>query len=132
MEVSNEYMTFKKSCLLFKRGVDPDNLVPNLYSKGLLTREEKGKVSQRALTDDEKTDALFTILERRVSTEAKNFHTIVNILQDEPALKHVGDKMKGIIQCILQSEKEGCMDVNKRKQYWHSRGRQKCLLCACL
>lgn len=80
---------------MFKKGVDPENLVTVLYSKELLTPEEKSRATQRTLTDDQKLEEMFTSLEKRVSTDPGSFHTLVEALRDEPAMKTVADKIQG-------------------------------------
>ena len=82
---------------MFQRGVDPDNLVTVLYSNFLLTPEEKSKATQRTLTHSQKLDEIFTTLERRVSVKPDDFHTLVRVLREEPAIKAVGDRIQGEI-----------------------------------
>ena len=97
MALSTESIALRKSNAVFKRGVDPDNLVTVLYSNLLLTPEEKGKATQRTLTDDQKLEEMFTTLERRVSTNPEEFHTLVKALRDEPAMEAVGNRMQGAV-----------------------------------
>lgn len=79
---------------MFKRGVDPDNLVTVLYSSFLLSHDEKSKATQKTLTDEQKLEEMFTALERRVSTTPGDFHKLVKALRDEPAMKAVGDRIQ--------------------------------------
>ena len=95
MAQSVESRALRRSNLVFKKGVDPDNLVTLLYSNELLTPEEKSKARQKMLTDGEKLEEVFTFLERRVSTDARIFHELLKVLQEEPALKGVADQMQG-------------------------------------
>ena len=95
MALSRESIALRKSNAVFKRGVDPDNLITVLYSNILLTPEEKSKATHKTLTDDQKLEEVFTSLERRVSVIPGDFHKLVEALRDEPALKPVGDKMQG-------------------------------------
>ena len=95
MAQSVESRALRKSNLVFKKGVDPDNLVTLLYSNELLTSDEKSKARQKTLTDGEKTEEVFTFLERRVSVDARVFHELLKVLQEEPALKGVADQMQG-------------------------------------
>ena len=46
-------------------------------------------------TDGERLDTLSSYLERRISTDPKTYHTIVEVLKDEPALEAVGNLMQG-------------------------------------
>lgn len=93
--MSAECITFRKCHKIFQDGVDPDNLVTVLYSKLLLTREERQRATQRTATDSQKLQEILTALERRISTDPNNFHVILQALTAEPALKAVGDQIKG-------------------------------------
>ena len=95
MALSRESIALRKSNTVFKRAVDPDNLITVLYSNLLLTHEEKLNATQRTLTDDQKLEEVFTAMERRVSVTPGAFHKLVEVLRDEPALKAVGDKIQG-------------------------------------
>ena len=95
MALSRESIALRKSNAVFKRGVDPDNLITVLYSKLLLTPEERSKATQRTLTDDQKLEEVFTSLEKRVSVTPGDFHKLVEALRDEPVLKPAGDKVQG-------------------------------------
>ena len=86
---------FRRSHKLFKDGVDPDNLVEVLYSKMLLTREEKAKAVKMTETDSQKLDEIVKALERRISANPTVFHTVVQAIMAEPALEAVGHQMKG-------------------------------------
>jgi len=95
MELSRESRALRESCVAFKRGADPDTIITMLYSKLLLTPEEKGKAKQKTLTADEQMEVVFESLERRVSTDPSVFHKLVQVLLEEPALAAVGRKMQG-------------------------------------
>ena len=75
--------------------MDPDNLVTVLYSNFLLTPEEYEKDSQTAAPGDQRLKVMFMALERRVSANPSVFHTLIQVLQGEEALKDVADVMKG-------------------------------------
>lgn len=92
---STESRALRKSYAVFKKGVDPDNLVTTLYSNLLLTPEERAKATQRTLTDDQKLEEIFSSLEKRVSVEPKAFHELVKALRDELAMKSVADQIQG-------------------------------------
>ena len=96
MEMSAESRALRKSNAVFKKGVDPDNLVTVLYSNLLLTSEEKSKATQRTLTDDQKLEEMFTALERRVSVKPTDLKTLIQSLRDEPAMVAVAGKIQGI------------------------------------
>ena len=95
MALSTESRALRRSNIVFKRGIDPDNLVTVLYSNFLLTPEEKSKATLRTLTDSQKLEELFMTLERRVSVEPDDFHKLISVLRDEPAIKAVGDRIQG-------------------------------------
>ena len=95
MALSREARALRRSNVVFKRGVDPDNVISVLYSKFLLTPEERGRATQKTLTADQQLDVVFDWLERRVSVQPTVFHELVQVLQDEPALEAVGKKMQG-------------------------------------
>lgn len=96
MELSKESRALRESYAAFKRGVDPDTIITMLYSKLLLTPEEKGKAKQRMLTIDEQLDVIFECLERRVSADSSIFNKLVQLLLEEPVLKAVGKKLQGM------------------------------------
>ena len=54
------------------------------------------------LTANEQLKEIYAALERRVSTNPKNFHTLVNVLRNEPALKDVGDQLQGSCVAIFE------------------------------
>ena len=93
MALSREARALRRSNVVFKRGVDPDNVISVLYSKFLLTPEERGRATQKTLTADQQLDVVFDWLERRVSVQPTVFHELVQVLQDEPALEAVGKKL---------------------------------------
>ena len=71
--------------------MDPDNLVTVLYSNFLLTPEEYEKASQTAAPGDQRLKAMFMALERCVSANPSVFHTLIQVLQWEEALKDVAE-----------------------------------------
>ena len=85
----------RKGYQKFIDGVDPACIVTPLYTKGLLTPEERDKATNGMLTEDAQLKEIYGALEKRVSTNSKNFHTLVNVLRNEPALKDVGDQLQG-------------------------------------
>ena len=76
-------------------GVDPGSVIKKLYSKHLLTPEEKGKAKQKTLTEDEQLDVIFDCLERRVSADPSVFNRLIQVLLEEPALEAVGKNIQG-------------------------------------
>lgn len=95
MALSREVIALRASNEDFKRGVDPDTVITKLYSKFLLTQDEKGKATQRTLTPPQQLDEVLDCLERRLSANPSVYHTLVQVLLEEPALKAVGRKMQG-------------------------------------
>ena len=98
-EKSAELRALRKSYATFIDGVDPAYLVRTLYSKELLTCDEKEMVTQTMLRPSEKLEEMFTILMRRVSTKPDSFHTMLQVLKEEPAMRPVFEKIKGIFFC---------------------------------
>ena len=76
-------------------GAEPNTVVMVLYSKFLLTPEEKGKVMQNAQDAGWQLDVFFGFLERLVSADPSVFHKLVQMLLNEPALEEVGKKIQG-------------------------------------
>ena len=101
MPVSAESRALRRSYTVFMRGVDPDNLVTQLYNNFLLTPEEKAKATQKTLTADEKCKVIFEALERRVSVEPSCLKILIQTLKDEPATSAVGDKIQGKTLFVL-------------------------------
>ena len=66
-----------------------------LYSKFLLTPEEKERATQSTLPTSKQLDVIFECLERRVSADPSVFNQLVKVLLEEPALEAVGRKMQG-------------------------------------
>jgi hypothetical protein len=95
-QLSTESRALRRSNAVFKTGVDPSALVTVLYSKFLLTPDERSEATQKTLTDGDKLELMFTYLERRVSTDPQNFHKLLKALNDEPAMEAVGGKIKGV------------------------------------
>ena len=93
--LSVESRALRRSNTVFTRGVDPDNLVTVLYSNFLLTPEEYEKASQTTAPGDQRLKVMFMALERRVSANPSVFHTLIQVLQWEEALKDVADVMQG-------------------------------------
>jgi hypothetical protein len=86
----------QKSYKKFMDGVDPANIVTPLFTEELLTKEEREKSTLQTRTENQQLQEIYVALERRVSANPQYFHTLVEILQSVPALKDVGDHMKGI------------------------------------
>lgn len=95
MANSRESRALRKSYEVFMSGVDPGSVITKLYSKFLLTREERGRAMQSTLNVSQQLDAVFECLERRVSTDPSVFNKLVLMLMEEPALERVGMKMRG-------------------------------------
>jgi len=77
------------------KGAEPNMVVMVLYSKFLLTPEEKGKVMQNPQNAGWQLDVLFGFLERLVSADPSVFHKLVQMLLNEPSLEEVGKKIQG-------------------------------------
>ena len=99
--LSAESRALRRSNTVFTRCVDPDNLVTVLYSNFLLTPEEYEKASQATAPGDQRLKAMFMALERRVSANPSVFHTLIQVLQWEEALKDVADVMQGESNLLL-------------------------------
>jgi len=95
MALSRESRALRESYEVFTSGVDPGSVIKKLYSKLLLTPEEKKSATQRTLTADQQLDLIFECLERRVSADPSVFHKLTQVLLEEPALAAVGRTMKG-------------------------------------
>ena len=95
MELSRESRALRESYAVFKRGADPDTVITMLYSKLLLTPEEKERATQSTLTAGRQLDVLFECLERRVAADPSVFNQLVQVMLEEPALAAVGRKMQG-------------------------------------
>ena len=93
--MSAESKALRRSHKLFKQGVDPNHITTVLYSKLLLTREEHERAINIRATDSEKVDEILTALERRVSVNPSVLLVIVQALMAEPALRTVGQRIKG-------------------------------------
>jgi len=100
MALSRESRALRESYEVFTSGVDPGSVIKKLYSKLLLTPEEKKSATQRTLTADQQLDLIFECLERRVSADPSVFNQLVHVMLEEPALAAVGKKMQG--------ERRGC------------------------
>ena len=79
----------------FIDSVDPDSLVPVLYSNMLLTREERERATQTTETANQRLQVILMALERRISADPNVFHTLLTALMTKPALEAVGREMKG-------------------------------------
>ena len=95
MALSKEMRTLRKSCEVFTSEVDPDFIINKLYSKFLLTSQERERALQRTQTPVQQLNWIYDCLERRVSADPSNFHKVVKVLLNEPALERVGKKMQG-------------------------------------
>ena len=95
MALSRESRALRESYAAFKRGAEPNTIITMLYSKLLLTPEEKGKAKQKTLTVDEQLDVIFDCLERRVSADPSVLNQLIEVLLEEPVLEAVGKKMQG-------------------------------------
>lgn len=98
MALSRESRALRRCFRIFKRGVDPDTVITALYSEFLLTREERGRATQRTLTADQQLEVVFECLERRVSAYPSVYHTLVQVLREEPALERVGMAIEGRVE----------------------------------
>ena len=90
-----ELRALQRSNKVFIDGACPDSLLAALYSRGLLTFNEKEKAMKQSLTDGEKLQEIFKALKRRVSIKPEHFKTLLQILQDEPATEEVAESMIG-------------------------------------
>ena len=92
---SVELKALKRSSDVFCSGVDPNTLATKLMAEELFTSEEHESATQRTATNHQRNNEILTALVRRVSADSSVFHTVVRLLQQEPALKAVGDRMQG-------------------------------------
>ena len=96
MEAKAASKALRKSYQKFIDGIDPATIVTPLFTEDLLTQQERANATHQMRTKGEQLQVIYDALERRVSAKPKHFHTLVEILQNEPALKYVGDHMKGL------------------------------------
>ena len=92
---SVELIALQRSSDVFCGGVDPNTLATKLMAEELFTSEEHESATQRTATNHQRNNEILTALVRRVSADSRVFHTVVRLLQQEPALKAVGDRMQG-------------------------------------
>ena len=92
---SVESIALRRSNAIFTRAGDPDGLVTVLYSNFLLTPDEKIRALQHSLTARQKMEEIFQTMERRVSVNPSDFHTLLTVLKAEPATKALGEEMQG-------------------------------------
>ena len=95
LSLSVESIALRRSNAIFTRAGDPDGLVTVLYSSFLLTPDEKIRALQQSLTARQKMEEIFQTMERRVSVNTLDFHTLLNVLKAEPATKSLGKEMQG-------------------------------------
>ena len=93
---SREQKAFRKSAAIFKTSIDPTFIISALHNEQLLTDPEWNQATQKTLTDDERVDAVWRALVRRVAANSRVFHLVVKILCDEPAMKALGDQMQSM------------------------------------
>ena len=96
MAQSRESRALCKSAAKFRAGVDPSWIITKLYENLLMTQSEWNKAKQKTLTEDERLDAVWETLVRRVAVDPSIFHSVVKILRNEPALEKLGDHMEGL------------------------------------
>ena len=90
-----EFRALQKCNDLFTRSLDPENLAPVLYSRGLLTLQEKERATQQTSTSSQKLDEIFKGMMRRVCVNPQCFKTILEALSEEQANKFVAKRIKG-------------------------------------
>ena len=95
LSLSVESIALRRSNAIFTRAGDPDTLARVLYSKLRLTTEEKAKALHHNLTCQQKMEEIFQTMERRVSVNPSDFHTLLTVLEAEPATKALGEEMQG-------------------------------------
>ena len=100
MAQSRESRALSKSAAKFRAGVDPSWIITKLYENLLMTQPEWNKAKQKMLTEDERLDAVWETLVRRVAVDAAVFHSVVEILRNEPVLEKLGDHMQGLSQSL--------------------------------
>ena len=100
MAQSRESRALSKSAAKFRAGVDPSLIITRLYENLLMTQPEWNKAKQKTLTEDERLDAVWEVLVRRVAVDASVFHSVVEILRKEPALEKLGVYMQGLSQAL--------------------------------
>ena len=103
MAQSRESRALSKSAAKFRVGVDPSLIITRLYENLLMTQPEWNKAKQKTLTEDEQLDAVWGVLVKRVAVNASVFHSVVEILRNEPALEKLGDYMQGLSQPLETS-----------------------------
>ena len=108
MAQSRESRALSKSAPKFRAGVDPCWIITKLYENLFMTQSEWNKAKQKTLTEDERLDAVWETLVRRVAVDPSIFHSVVEILRNEPALEKLGDHMKGLSQSLETSR--ACSD----------------------
>ena len=90
-----EFRALQKCNDLFTRSLDPENLAPVLYSRGLLTLQEKERATQQTSTSSQKLDEIFKGMMRRVCVNPQCFKTILEALSEEQANTFVAKRIKG-------------------------------------
>ena len=91
-----EAKALRKSYKIFMDRVNPADIVLPLFMEHLLTTHERSYAVLQTREEDDRLQGIYEAVERHVSANPLHFHTLVEILQREPALKDVGDHMKGL------------------------------------
>ena len=86
LSVSVESIALRRSNVVFTRAGDPDTLARVLYSNFMLTPEEKARALQHNLTHDQKMEEIFQTMERRVSVNPSDFHTLLSVLKSNKSI----------------------------------------------
>ena len=94
MERSLEYKVLRKGATILKDCVSPDDIVTPLFNKDLLTPQERSGANAGHLTPTQRMEKVHLALERRVKVEPTAFWTIIDVLENEPALAPVAEKLR--------------------------------------
>ncbi len=92
---SPEYKAFQDMYATLGSGLDPSTVAPMMFSRKLLTPNERDSAMNRMLIDGERTEEILKAAERRIRVDPQAFHTFVEVLGRTEAFSALVEQLRG-------------------------------------
>ena len=84
---------------------DPAGLAGSLYSRGIISKLVMSKVQQRGdLITKEKNEVLINAVEAQVTTDPSVFQMFMEVMEGEPSLSTIVEKMRGPSDSVARNK----------------------------
>ena len=90
---------------------DPEQMAAQLYSKSLISPATLEKIITLPTSRQQKNLHLLLDLDRKIRADPEKLFTFIDVIQKDPSLEEVGEKMSGMFFCFILLFTVHCREV---------------------